>query len=33
MNSLTYEELILLDNLIYLKWDIKENEKTYKSCR
>lgn len=27
MNSLTYEELILLDNLIYLKWDIKENEK------
>ncbi len=27
MSSLTYEELILLDNLIYLKWDIKENEK------
>ncbi len=27
MSSLTYEELILLDNLIYLKWDIKEDEK------
>lgn len=27
MSNLTYEELILLDNLIYLKWDVKENEK------
>jgi hypothetical protein len=26
MSRLTYEDLILLDNLIYLKWDAKENE-------
>ena len=26
MCKLTYEELILLDNLIYLEWDVKENE-------
>jgi hypothetical protein len=27
MSNLTYEELILLDNLIYLKWNVKEDEK------
>lgn len=27
MSKLTYEELILLDNLIYLKWNAKEDEK------
>ena len=27
MSNLTYEELILLDNLIYLEWDAKEDEK------
>lgn len=27
MSKLTYEELILLDNLIYLEWNAKENEK------
>ena len=27
MCKLTYEELILLDNLIYLEWDVKEDEK------
>lgn len=26
MCKLTYEELILLDNLIYLEWDVKEND-------
>ena len=26
MCKLTYEELILLDNLIYLEWDAKEDE-------
>jgi len=26
MCKLTYEELILLDNLIYLEWDVKEDE-------
>ena len=26
MNKLTYEDLILLDNLIYLEWDAKEGE-------
>lgn len=26
MGDLTYEELILLDNLIYLRWNVKEND-------